>query len=96
MDSRVFRWDPDKSKLLKRERGIGFEDIVEALNDGRLLADTPHPKPEYAHQRLLVVDIQGYAVIVPYVVEEGGLFLKTLYPSRKVTKRFQPNRGPKA
>jgi hypothetical protein len=35
------------------------------------------------------IDKEGYAVCVPFVGEEnGGFFLKTLFPSRKYTNRF--------
>ena len=47
-----FEWDVNKSEQLKRERGIGFEDIEEAIEAGRILDDIPHPSPErYHHNR---------------------------------------------
>ncbi|MBI5593076.1 MAG: hypothetical protein HY881_21630 [Deltaproteobacteria bacterium] len=32
--------------------------------------------------------IEGYAVIVPFVEESNEIFLKTAFPSRKYTKRY--------
>jgi hypothetical protein len=36
-----------------------------------------------------IVTLYGYAVCVPFVVEENSdFFLKTLFPSRKYTKQY--------
>jgi len=84
-----FEWDINKSERLKRERGIGFEDIEEAIKAGRVLDDIPHPSPErYPGQRLLIVQIDDYAYVVPFVPSETGGFLKTLYASRRMTRRY--------
>ena len=79
------RWNSEKAKRLAENsdrQHVGFEDCVIAMEDGRLLADLPHPtRPE---QRLLVLDINNYAYVAPYVEEaDGTLFLKTVFPSRK-------------
>ena len=37
-----FLWDPDKNAWLKNTRGFGFEVIVEAIENGRLLDDLVH------------------------------------------------------
>lgn len=88
MEEIAYRWNQEKNLLLKRTRGIGFEDVVDAIKQGKQLADIGHPNPAYARQRLLVVEIGGYAIVVPYVSSEGALFLKTLYPDRKATRRL--------
>jgi len=38
-----FEWDVNKSERLKRERGIDFEDIEEAIKAGRVLDDIRRP-----------------------------------------------------
>ena len=90
----AFRWSSEKNRALRKERGVDFELIVTAIGDGQLLADLDHPNPQqYPNQRILVVDINGYAYAVPYVWDETetSVFLKTLYPSRTYTKRFLKN-----
>jgi hypothetical protein len=48
-----------------------------------------HPTPErYPRQRIAVVDVGGYAVLVPYVEGNDHLFLKTIIPSRKATRDY--------
>lgn len=81
-----FRWNSEKNKLIRHTRGIDFEEVVAAVERGDLLADIENPGDRFPHQRILVVAIDGYAIVVPYVEDAEGLFLKTAYPSRKLTR----------
>lgn len=75
--------------MLKVERGIGFEKIVQLIESGSLVAELVHPNQEkYAGQKVLVVDVEGYAYLVPYKNTVEGKFLKTIIPSRKATKEY--------
>lgn len=75
---------------MKSERGISFERIVVAIEEGHLLDVVDHPNIEkYQNQKIFIVDIEGYAICVPFVEEgNGDFFLKTLFPSRKHTRQF--------
>ena len=85
----VFRWDLRKNALLTRERGLSFEQIVLAVEGGDLLQVIAHPNPaRYPNQKIMVIAMDGYAFLVPFVQEEGGYFLKTIIPSRKATRDF--------
>ncbi|KAF0126617.1 MAG: hypothetical protein FD189_854 [Elusimicrobia bacterium] len=75
-------WDKDKSARLKKERGVSFEEIAQA----ELVAVLEHASRR--NQRLLLFRHEGYIWVVPYVYRQGGIFLKTLFPSRKYTKKF--------
>jgi uncharacterized DUF497 family protein len=82
-------WDEAKNADLKRAWGVSFEDVVEAMETGLVLADEPHPSStRYPGQRVLVVEIAGYAHVVPYVPGDGRIFLKTIYPSRRANRRL--------
>ena len=84
-----FRWRPDKNDLLKLERGVSFEDITVAVEAGCLLEIVPHQNPaKYPRQRIMVVEVAGYAFLVSFVEEEDHFFLKTIIPSRKATRDF--------
>ena len=86
---KYFDWDAAKNEQLKNERGIGFEDILLAVEAGRTLDDIRNPNiARYVHQRELVIDIDGYAYLVPYVETAEKIFLKTIIPSRKATKKY--------
>ncbi len=85
-------WSIEKNNQLKAhvDRGICFEDIVAAMDNGGLLDDIAHPNSaRYPGQRLLVVLCNNYIYGVPYVVQkDGSLFLKTAFPSRLLRRRY--------
>ncbi len=82
-------WDVAKNEILKRERGVSFEDIVAAIGDERVLDEIEHPNSrKYAHQRVMVVEIDSYVYLVPFVEDEEKRFLKTIIPSHKFTKYY--------
>lgn len=83
-------FNEEKNQLLKATRGIGFEDVITAIQTGGLLADITYPSLERAHQRLYAVRIGAYVYAVPYVINipRQELFLKTIYPSRTLTKQY--------
>ena len=82
-------WNPEKNQQLISERGISFEDVVFYLQQGALLDDIEHPNSDkYPSQRIFVIDIDGYVHLVPYVESRKEIFLKTVIPSRKVTKQY--------
>ena len=84
------KFNEEKYQLLKATREISFEDVLEALKMGKLLADIAHPSCKHPRQRLYVVKIQEYAYAVPYVSDnrKQEIFLKTIYPSRMLTKIY--------
>ncbi|MBL6999775.1 MAG: BrnT family toxin [Gammaproteobacteria bacterium] len=82
-------WNPEKNRKLIEERGISFEDIVFSLQSGCLLDDISHQNSEkYPYQRVFVVEMDGYAYLVPYVENDEEIFLKTAIPGRKATKQY--------
>lgn len=82
-----FDWDADKNVLLRQERGISFEDVVYCIQGGRLLTILEHPNQiKYGHQKMFVIEFDGYAYVVPFVESETTIFLKTIFPSRKLTR----------
>ena len=86
---KIFRWNPEKNETLGAERGISFESIVVAVESGGLLDILPHPnQTKYPGQRVLVVECDNYAYLVPFVEAEDHYFLKTVIPSRKATRDY--------
>jgi hypothetical protein len=86
----TFEWSEEKNQWLAKNRLITFEEIVGAIKAGKLLYQGPHPnKVRYAHQYVVVVEIEDYAYLIPFVWKKGGTaFLKTVMPSRKMTKKY--------
>ena len=84
-----FRWSPEKNDALKTDRGLSFENVVVAVESGGLLDILAHPNPDkYPRQRILVVAVDQYACLVPFVEEDDYFFLKTIIPSRKATRDY--------
>lgn len=90
-----FRWNHDKNELFKNERGISFEEIVLAIEADGLLDELRHLNQEkYPNQFVLVVVLDGYVYLVPYVEEANYFFLKTVIPSRKATRDYRNRKKP--
>ena len=87
---KIFKWNMEKNETLFRERGITFEEIVQRIESGAKVIETDHPnKKKYPNQKILIVDVDGYAYLVPCaIIDKNEYFLKTIIPSRKATKKY--------
>ena len=86
---KYFTWDTGKNEKLRAERGISFEEIVFHIEQGDVLDILEHPNQEkYEGQRVLVVKVEDYVYLVPFIETENEVVLKTIIPSRKATERY--------
>ncbi len=86
---KTYDWDKNKNEWLKKERGISFEEIVAALDKGKKLDSYKHPNQEkYPNQEVLVVELDEYAYLVPFIENEEKVFFKTIFRSRKAKKKY--------
>ena len=86
---KLYAWNADKNEQLKKERGVSFEEVVFHIQAGDEVDLVDHPnKAQYPNQKVSVVMIEGYAYLVPFVESETEIFLKTIIPSRKATKKY--------
>lgn len=84
-----FDFDPTKNRELKKTRGISFEEVIFAILQGQYLDILEHPNQvKYSNQKIFVLDIDDYIYLVPFVVNKEKIFLKTIFPSRKATKKY--------
>ena len=84
-----YKWNHIKNERLKAERGIGFETVVMHIERGNILDVVAHPnQSKYPNQQVIVVEINRYAYLIPFVENEEGRFLKTIIPSRKATRDY--------
>ena len=82
-------WNKNKNQQLIKNRNISFEDVEIAILEDKILDILEHPnKEKYPNQKLLILEINGYAYVVPFVEEGDKIFLKTIFPSRKYTKKY--------
>lgn len=85
----------EKNQVLKATRGVCFDDVIDALELNQELADISHPNNERSNQKVYVVRINNYAYAVPYTLDrkKKEIFLKTVYPSRVLTKKYLKEGG---
>lgn len=81
-------WDADKSEHLRLSRGLGFEELTKTAYLALI------KNPTRANQSYLLFEIDGYVWVVPCVVREDELFLKTAFRSRKYTRLWKSGELP--
>ena len=72
----TIRWSIEKERQLSEEKtrnGVTFADCVVAVEEGRILDLLPHPTRD--NQTLLILNIEDYAYVVPYVIEADGSWI---------------------
>jgi len=85
----LFRWDNEKNEMLRKNRGVCFEQVVILMERGDVLDTIEHPKQDrYPGQKIAIVRIGAYAYLVPYVEKGEELFLKAIIPNRKATSKY--------
>ena len=87
-------WSNEKNHWLKNERGISFENAKHYIENEEYVDIIEHPNKEsYPNQRIFVIDIDDYIYCVPFVESEAEIFLKTIFPSRALTKKISQEKG---
>jgi len=78
-----------KNEELKALRKISFEDIVFSISRNGLMDILEYPdQKRYPGQRIFIVNVDDYAYIVPFIEDENTIFLKTIIPSQKMTRKY--------
>ena len=84
-----FAWNAEKYAQLIQERGISFERVIFHIERNEILDVIKHSNPsKYPNQRMFIVNIGNYAHLVPFVETDTVIFLKTIIPSRKATRKY--------
>lgn len=84
-----FEWNPEKNEHLKKERNISFEQILFHLAEGDVWKMADHPDQKtYPGQKIYFVIVAGYIHLVPFIIDDDCIFLKTIIPSRKATREY--------
>jgi len=86
---KYFDWNDEKNEMLKKVRGVSFEQVELAIASGDLVDRIKHPNPaKYPDQKIFLVKIESYIFSVPYVEDNERIFLKTIISNSKVTKKY--------
>lgn len=81
----MFKWNPEKEKKLKEDRGIDLHAIVDLIESGQYFMVDVKNQAEHPNQKMYVVSLNGYPTCVPFVVEPNGdVFIKTAFQNRKL------------
>jgi len=84
-----FDWNDEKNEFLESTRGICFEDVIIHVQNGCVIEVIRHPnRQRYPKQNIMVLDVEGYIYLVPYIKSRGTRFLKTIIPSRKAAPEY--------
>jgi len=86
-----FVWNEEKNKVLKQQRNISFEQIILSIENRQIADVIEHPnKEKYKGQIYIMVNCDEYIYVVPAIISDSGeeCHLKTIYPSRKYTKKY--------
>ncbi|GAB6267626.1 MAG: hypothetical protein PHW12_00855 [Smithella sp.] len=82
---KYFDWNDEKNQ----SRSVSFEQVELAIATGDLIDRLTHPNPaKYPKQKVFLVRIADYIYSVPYVEDHEKIFLKTIIPNRKATKKY--------
>jgi len=85
----TYNWNKEKNLLLKKTRSISFEQIIIHIEQGDLIDIIQHPNSDkYSNQKILIINVKNYIYAVPFVENGNERFLKTIIPSRKLTKKY--------
>lgn len=88
---KLIEWNPEKNRTLKALRGVSFEEVADIIRQNKFIANSPHyNQGQYPHQRIFYVLLKSYVYVVPYVEDQNKIFLKTIIPSRKANKKYNP------
>ncbi len=87
--NKIIDWNSEKNEVLKEKRNVCFEDVEVRIQKGDILKIISHPnKNKYPNQRIFIIQIDDYIYAVPFIEDDEKVFLKTIYPNRKLTKIF--------
>ena len=90
MQIESIEWNQQKNEQLQRTRGVSFERVASLLLENAFLDVYDHPDQErYPRQQVVVIEMDDYVYLVPFIQEGGRFFLKTIIPSRKAKRKYR-------
>jgi hypothetical protein len=73
-------WNEEKNELLRKTRNVCFEMFIDKIIEGKY----KHTKNNHLNQKTFVIEFDGYPYCIPYVEDGNSIFLKTIFPNRKL------------
>ena len=92
-----FIWKDAKNEQLKAKRNISFEQVLEAIAEGRITDIVENPSPKYAGQKVYILELNQYPHFVPFKDIDGETReLISIIPSRKLKKKKRSDHDDKS
>jgi uncharacterized DUF497 family protein len=86
----TFEWSEKKNTWLKLNRDVSFEEVIELFIAGEYLQVVQHPNTDrYPNQKIILFIKNEQIYCAPFVETDEGIFLKTVFPDRKRTKKYR-------
>lgn len=85
----VFEYSYEKNELLKRTRNISFETVIVLVLENKIIDIIEHPNRN--NQYMYVFRYHNKIHVCPFVVDSDKVFLKTIFPNRKLAKLYENN-----
>ena len=84
---KTFQWREEKNAWLMSERGVRFEEIVEAIARGKLLGVRENRRRSHPRQRVFIVKLHGYkwsknGVVIPSDARNLSVTVRETLPER--------------
>ena len=90
-----FTWSEDKNHLLKRQRGVAFEDVIIGLyQDDDVGVIYNHNPERHPGQDLLLIIVHDYLYAVPHENVGEITRLITIYPDGNRMRHYRRQRRP--
>ena len=83
-----FSWSSEKEEKLKAVRGVTFEEVQAAIEEGGLIDVVPNPDTMQPKGLMYIVYMRGYTWVVPFHQKGDEIVLHTAFPDRRMMKRY--------
>lgn len=81
-------YDPIKNAWLKEERGYCFDDVyAKIINKEYEIKE--NISSNHKGQRMFLIILDGYPVVVPFAEDDETIFLKTMFKNRNFKKELK-------
>lgn len=79
----MYLWKPEKNDLLKLERNISFEDVIQAIQIGGYRGSYEYKGTKKIHNghKIFIIEINGDLWKVPAEIRGKFILLRTIYPA---------------